>query len=71
MAGRSRNYGDRFTSEIQLFAAAVYVVLYLNPRGSTSYGEEFGNLIHHNYRDKIMMTDVRRRCRDQTGLRRS
>jgi acylaminoacyl-peptidase len=43
------NYGDRFAAEVQLFAAAGYVVLYLNPRGSTSYGEEFGNLIHHNY----------------------
>jgi hypothetical protein len=26
-----------------------YVVLYTNPRGSTSYGAEFGNLIHHAY----------------------
>jgi dipeptidyl aminopeptidase/acylaminoacyl peptidase len=26
-----------------------YVVLYVNPRGSTSYGEEFANLIHHAY----------------------
>src|SRR5258706_14731592 len=26
-----------------------YVVLYTNPRGSTSYGEEFSNLIHHAY----------------------
>ena len=34
---------------MQLYAANDYVVLYLNPRGSTSYGEEFGNLIHHNY----------------------
>ena len=33
----------------QLYAAAGYVVLYTNPRGSTSYGEEFANLIHHNY----------------------
>lgn len=24
-------------------------MLYTNPRGSTSYGKEFGNLIHHNY----------------------
>jgi acylaminoacyl-peptidase len=24
-------------------------VLFSNPRGSTSYGEEFGNLIHHAY----------------------
>ena len=34
---------------MQLYAAAGYVVLYTNPRGSTSYGEEFGNLIHHAY----------------------
>ncbi len=47
--GPFANYGDRFTAEIQFFAAAGYVVLYANPRGSTSYGEEFGNLIHHNY----------------------
>ncbi len=42
-------YGDVFAAEIQLYAAAGYVVLYTNPRGSTSYGEEFGNLIHHAY----------------------
>ena len=24
-------------------------MLYTNPRGSTSYGDEFANLIHHNY----------------------
>lgn len=47
--GPFANYGERFAAEIQLYAAAGYVVLYVNPRGSTSYGEEFGNLIHHNY----------------------
>ena len=47
--GPFSNYGDRFSAEVQLFAAAGYVVLYTNPRGSTSYGAEFGNLIHHNY----------------------
>ncbi len=47
--GPFANYGDRFSAEIQLYAVAGYVVLYVNPRGSTSYGEEFGNLIHHNY----------------------
>ena len=26
-----------------------FIVLYTNPRGSTSYGEDFGNLIHHAY----------------------
>jgi acylaminoacyl-peptidase len=42
-------YGPHFSAEDQLYAAAGYVVLYVNPRGSTSYGEEFGNLIHHAY----------------------
>ena len=26
-----------------------YLVVYVNPRGSTSYGDEFANLIHHAY----------------------
>lgn len=47
--GPFANYGDRFAAELQLYAAAGYVVLYTNPRGSTSYGGEFGNLIHHDY----------------------
>jgi acylaminoacyl-peptidase len=42
-------YGPQFSPEIQLFAAAGYVVLYVNPRGSTSYGYDFVNEIHHNY----------------------
>jgi acylaminoacyl-peptidase len=47
--GPFANYGDRFSAEIQFFASAGYIVLYTNPRGSTSYGEKFGNLIHHDY----------------------
>jgi len=47
--GPFANYGDRFDLEKQLMAASGYVVLYTNPRGSTSYGAEFGNLIHHAY----------------------
>jgi dipeptidyl aminopeptidase/acylaminoacyl peptidase len=47
--GPISNYGDRFSPEIQLLAAAGYVVFYPNPRGSTSYGEKFGNLLYHNY----------------------
>ena len=42
-------YGPNFALEIQLMAAKGYVVVWANPRGSTSYGEEFANLIHHNY----------------------
>ena len=47
--GPVANYGPRFSAEVQLYAAAGYVVLFMNPRGSDSYGEEFVNLIHHNY----------------------
>ncbi len=47
--GPFANYGSRFSAEVQLYAATDKVVLYTNPRGSTSYGQEFGNLIHHNY----------------------
>tara|TARA_R110002094_G_scaffold100458_2_gene100694 strand:- start:518 stop:2572 length:2055 start_codon:yes stop_codon:yes gene_type:complete len=42
-------YGPAFSAELQLMAAAGYVVIYTNPRGSTSYGYEFANLIHHDY----------------------
>jgi len=42
-------YGPHFATDNQLFAAAGYAVLSVNPRGSTSYGDEFANLIHHNY----------------------
>jgi dipeptidyl aminopeptidase/acylaminoacyl peptidase len=47
--GPFANYGDRFDFEKQVLASRGYVVLYTNPRGSTSYGEEFSNLIHHAY----------------------
>ncbi len=47
--GPISNYGDRFSPEMQLYATAGFVVLYPNPRGSTSYGEAFGNLLYHNY----------------------
>jgi dipeptidyl aminopeptidase/acylaminoacyl peptidase len=42
-------YGWVFDHEFQLMAAKGYVVLYLNPRGSTSYGQEFGNIIQYHY----------------------
>jgi dipeptidyl aminopeptidase/acylaminoacyl peptidase len=42
-------YGFTFDHEFQWMAAKGYVVLYPNPRGSTSYGQEFGNIIQHNY----------------------
>jgi len=47
--GPHTTYGPGFAMELQLMAARGYVVLYTNPRGSTSYGEDFANLIHHDY----------------------
>jgi dipeptidyl aminopeptidase/acylaminoacyl peptidase len=47
--GPFADYGDRFDFEKQVLASKGYVVLYINPRGSTSYGEDFANLIHHAY----------------------
>jgi dipeptidyl aminopeptidase/acylaminoacyl peptidase len=42
-------YGPFFSTDNQLYAAAGFLVLSVNPRGSASYGEEFANLIHHAY----------------------
>ncbi len=50
--GPFTSYGPVFSGEIQLMAAAGYVVLYTNPRGSTSYGYDFGNEINKNYPSK-------------------
>jgi acylaminoacyl-peptidase len=47
--GPFASYGPSFAAELQLYAAAGYLVLYLNPRGSTGYGEEFADLIHLAY----------------------
>lgn len=42
-------YGPQFSTDDQLYAAHGYIVVYSNPRGSTSYGEEFANQIDKNY----------------------
>lgn len=42
-------YGTAFFHEFQVLANAGYVVLYTNPRGSTGYGEAFGNVIQYRY----------------------
>ena len=42
-------YGSLFSTDDQLYAAAGYVVVYSNPRGSTSYGDAFANEIDRNY----------------------
>ncbi len=42
-------YGFVFDHEFQWMAAKGYVVLYPNPRGSTTYGQDFGNIIQYKY----------------------
>ncbi|HEX8582933.1 MAG TPA: S9 family peptidase [Allosphingosinicella sp.] len=42
-------YGPHFSTDNQLYAASGYAVLSVNPRGSSSYGHDFANLIHHAY----------------------
>ena len=56
-------YGPSFSSDDQLYAAAGYVVLYVNPRGSTGYGQAFANLIDkaypgHDYDDLMSAVDA-------------
>lgn len=47
--GPFADYGPTFAAELQLYAAAGYVVVFINPRGSTGYGEAFAQLINHDY----------------------
>jgi dipeptidyl aminopeptidase/acylaminoacyl peptidase len=61
--GPFASYSPLFSTDYQLYAAAGYVVLFTNPRGSTSYGAEFANLIHreypgHDYEDLISSVDA-------------
>lgn len=42
-------YGNVFTHEFQWMAARGYVVLFPNPRGSSNYGQAFGNVIQYHY----------------------
>jgi dipeptidyl aminopeptidase/acylaminoacyl peptidase len=54
-------YGNTFTHEFQWMAAKGYVVLFTNPRGSSNYGQEFGNIIQFKYPGddyKDLMTGV-------------
>ena len=55
-------YGWVFDHEFQWMAAKGYVVFYPNPRGSTSYGQDFANIIQYHYpgddyRDLMMGVD--------------
>ncbi len=61
--GPTESYGPAFSTDDQLYAAAGYIVVYSNPRGSTSYGEEFANQIDknwpsHDYDDLMSTVDA-------------
>ena len=47
--GPYASYTPSYSMTYQLYAAAGYIVVYGNPRGSTSYGEAFANTIYNNY----------------------
>ncbi len=68
-------YGTNFFHEFQVLASAGYYVLIANPRGSTGYGEEFGNIIQYRYpgddfNDLMQMVDtvIERRTIDPDRL---
>jgi dipeptidyl aminopeptidase/acylaminoacyl peptidase len=42
-------YGYAFFHEMQWMAAKGYVVIYPNPRGSSTFGEEFGDVIQYDF----------------------
>lgn len=42
-------YGPHFSAELQRMAAAGYVVIYDNHRGSIGYGSDFANLLKYKY----------------------
>jgi acylaminoacyl-peptidase len=68
-------YGPFFAAEIQRYAAEGYVTVWVNPRGSTGYGEEFAQLIDQNYPGEdyddlmtVVDTLIKRQYVDQNRL---
>ncbi len=51
-------YNTDFNFTFQEFAARGYVVLYMNPRGSTGYGSDFANAIRHRYPGPVDYADL-------------
>ncbi|KJW13760.1 dipeptidyl aminopeptidase/acylaminoacyl-peptidase [Levilactobacillus spicheri] len=47
--GPHANYGEAFFYEFQVHAALGYGVVFVNPRGSTSYGQDFENAVNGHY----------------------
>jgi acylaminoacyl-peptidase len=52
--GPQTNYGFMMFHEMQWFAARGYAVVYTNPRGSTSYGQEFVHAVCGHYGENDM-----------------
>lgn len=68
-------YGPTFAAEIQRYAAEGYVTVYVNPRGSTGYGEDFAQEIDlaypgEDYDDLMSVVDelIKRRYVDPERL---
>lgn len=73
--GPQTMYGPFYSSEIQRFAAEGYVTVYVNPRGSTGYGDDFVQQIDKaypgdDYQDLMDVVDdlVERRYADSERL---
>ncbi|QSO54361.1 S9 family peptidase [Alicyclobacillus curvatus] len=47
--GPQLQYGYGFFHEMQWFASQGYAVIFMNPRGSMGYGQEFVNAVRHHY----------------------
>lgn len=47
--GPYSSWGPRFVIQHQLLAARGYILLLVNQRGSTGFGERFSELIHHRF----------------------
>ncbi|HEX6290835.1 MAG TPA: S9 family peptidase [Herpetosiphonaceae bacterium] len=45
-------YGNGFFHEFQVLAAAGFGIFFTNPRGSSSYGEEFADAVRHHFGEK-------------------
>jgi dipeptidyl aminopeptidase/acylaminoacyl peptidase len=46
-------YGNMFSFDYQMLAGAGYAVLYINPRGSSGYGDDFATSIIANWGDLV------------------
>lgn len=75
--GPSANYGYGFLAHEQCFATSGFLVVFANPRGSTSYGRDFAQQVirdwgHGDYQDLLTVLDTVLKCpyadADRTGI---